>query len=417
MGKSNILVLFFFSFIYLGSMTYLVKECYDKNEQLISLHQEYVYVLDFNERILDFEEWVTEVEAKEKLDRAERIKTEIEEYNAYLVQYGYVILFVSVLYVLILYLSFSPKKRLYVLIFTGIFVSIVVLMHGVFNPIMEIGAFKDDIQVKAKLSPSKLEGYAYSKTYADSMNIVLENKIDSVIYVAKNNLLQYDSMLLEVKTAVKKIENLVGNIPFVGEESKSKIEELNNTLTEIEITKNLPFGEISSSIKQFNKVLLDSLKNRADLYAGETYGFDKTFEGKTYFYYEIKSIYSVIKTLWTSENYIVSICVGLFSILVPAIKISLSLVLLIFGKIKQGRITRFIGSISKWSMADVFVLAAFLAYLSFSQMRTGISIEANLKYGFFFFLLYVLISMVLSILLNRYLKIRENQDIQASMLE
>ena len=55
-------------------------------------------------------------------------------------------------------------------------------------------------------------------------------------------------------------------------------------------------------------------------------------------------------------------------------------------------------------MADVFVVGAFLSYLSFSNMSPGVDVEANIVFGLYFFLCYVIISIVLGEFLKRSLK-------------
>ena len=55
-------------------------------------------------------------------------------------------------------------------------------------------------------------------------------------------------------------------------------------------------------------------------------------------------------------------------------------------------------------MADVYVVGAFLSYLSFSNMNPGVDVEANIVFGLYFFLSYVIISVFLGGLLKRSLK-------------
>ena len=55
-------------------------------------------------------------------------------------------------------------------------------------------------------------------------------------------------------------------------------------------------------------------------------------------------------------------------------------------------------------MADVYVVGAFLSYLSFSNMNPGVDVEANIVFGLYFFLSYVIISVFLGGVLKRSLE-------------
>ena len=56
----------------------------------------------------------------------------------------------------------------------------------------------------------------------------------------------------------------------------------------------------------------------------------------------------------------------------------------------------FVEKSGKWSMADVFVVAVFLAYLAFSNIQSGIQTESNTLPGLYFFLSYCLLSIMAS---------------------
>ena len=63
-------------------------------------------------------------------------------------------------------------------------------------------------------------------------------------------------------------------------------------------------------------------------------------------------------------------------------------------------------------MADVFVVGAFLSYLSFSNMSPGVDVEANIVFGLFFFLAYVVLSIFLGSILKK--SIQESNRIKQS---
>ncbi|MBC8551943.1 MAG: paraquat-inducible protein A [Candidatus Brocadiales bacterium] len=124
---------------------------------------------------------------------------------------------------------------------------------------------------------------------------------------------------------------------------------------------------------------------------------DKVFEGRMYYYYQSKSVIDLINVLFESKNYVVAISIFGFSVLVPFIKLTLSVLLLLSRPFRDsGFVKKTVGRIGKWSMADVFVVATFLSYLSFSNMNTGIDTEANTLVGLYFFLAYCILSIASS---------------------
>jgi len=124
---------------------------------------------------------------------------------------------------------------------------------------------------------------------------------------------------------------------------------------------------------------------------------DKVFEGRMYYYYQCKSVIDLIDVLFESENYVVAVSILCFSILVPVIKLTLSVLLLLSRSFRDSSmVKKVVGRIGKWSMADVFVVATFLSYLSFSNMNSGINTEANTLVGLYFFFAYCLLSIASS---------------------
>jgi len=124
---------------------------------------------------------------------------------------------------------------------------------------------------------------------------------------------------------------------------------------------------------------------------------DKVFEGRMYYYYQSKSVIDLIYVLLESKNYVVAVSIFVFSVLIPFIKLTLSVLLLLSRPFRNsGLVKKTVGRIGKWSMADVFVVATFLSYLSFSNMNTGIDTEANTLVGLYFFLAYCILSITSS---------------------
>ena len=124
---------------------------------------------------------------------------------------------------------------------------------------------------------------------------------------------------------------------------------------------------------------------------------DKVFEGRMYYYFQSKSVIDLINVLLESKNYVVAVSIFGFSVLVPFIKLTLSVLLLLSRPFREsGLVKKTVGRIGKWSMADVFVVATFLSYLSFSNMNSGIDTEAKTLVGLYFFLAYCILSIASS---------------------
>ena len=124
------------------------------------------------------------------------------------------------------------------------------------------------------------------------------------------------------------------------------------------------------------------------------------------------SLLQTIQELWQDERLLVAGLIFAFSICIPVIKFTL----LSFAYAKKHstlevRIYNFISQIGKWSMADVFVVAIFLAVLSTNHAETAtqqqlalfgfkldliVSSEtlSALGAGFYYFTAYCLLSLL-----------------------
>lgn len=137
-------------------------------------------------------------------------------------------------------------------------------------------------------------------------------------------------------------------------------------------------------------------------------------------YFQSKSIVEVTKTLWTGGTWdlkLVGALILLFSIVFPFFKLILSILYLYYEKAKASKaVKNIIFYLSKWSMADVFTVALFMAYIGFyglvtsqladiSRNDTGFAVEtlnySKLSPGAFFFTAYCLLSVTTSLLINR----------------
>ena len=126
-----------------------------------------------------------------------------------------------------------------------------------------------------------------------------------------------------------------------------------------------------------------------------------------------RSILGTAKELYLNQRYLVSFLIFFFSIIIPLAKTVLFLVSFYVQKESRLKIETLLEKIGKWSMADVFVVAIFLAYLATNghiesssrvvqvlAMKLNVNFSANmqttLEPGFYFFLSYCLISMACS---------------------
>lgn len=148
---------------------------------------------------------------------------------------------------------------------------------------------------------------------------------------------------------------------------------------------------------------------------GEPLAFDNQV-----LFYENKSILSVISLLVATgdtKTILIGFAIGLFSIVFPVIKMTSS-VIYFFNSLnlrKNSVINWFALKSGKWSMADVMVIAIFIAYIGFngvvssqlaqlgdisevSVLTTG---GTELKLGFYIFTLFVISSLLFSTFLDR----------------
>ena len=149
-------------------------------------------------------------------------------------------------------------------------------------------------------------------------------------------------------------------------------------------------------------------------------GSEVSFD-EQYLYYQSKSILDVTSTLIRGRGLdlkIVGVMILLFSVVVPFIKLLLSSIFLYSDKVRNSKIVKaIIYHLGKWSMADVFVVAMFMAYIGFygiinaqlgeiGSNKTGYAIEtinySRLSPGALFFTTYCILSIITGILIKRW---------------
>jgi len=118
--------------------------------------------------------------------------------------------------------------------------------------------------------------------------------------------------------------------------------------------------------------------------------------------FESKGIIGSISKLHQSGELAVAFTILLFSILLPMVKsLMLTFMLIFYNSTWNHKLIKFFKQIGKWSMIDVFVVATFLVY--FTSNTGGIS-QAEIQVGLYFFLAYVILSMITAIQTHKVLE-------------
>lgn len=176
-----------------------------------------------------------------------------------------------------------------------------------------------------------------------------------------------------------------------------------------------PMIEIDARFQQVNFVLIG----------------EKILFNDQVIFFQSKSILQVIDILFDTgkvDSYFVGILILAFSIVFPVAKlISTQIYLAGNEKLRNNRILTFFAYKSgKWSMADVFVIAIFMAYIGFQgildnqlsnldiETESLMSISTNktsLQPGFIIFIGFVLFSLILSSILKKMTVVKtEHKD-------
>ena len=117
--------------------------------------------------------------------------------------------------------------------------------------------------------------------------------------------------------------------------------------------------------------------------------------------FESKGILGSISKLFHSGENMVALTILVFSVIIPLLKIFTLIFVLLAKEFDFAHtIVKFFKMLGKWSMIDVFVVAVFLVYFTSNQ---GEVTQAEIEVGLYFFLIYVLLSMVSAILTHRVL--------------
>ena len=105
-----------------------------------------------------------------------------------------------------------------------------------------------------------------------------------------------------------------------------------------------------------------------------------------------QSVVSTIESLYEANNNLVASLILLFSIIVPILKAVILLAVLLLPRLPlKSTLHNFVAIISKWSMADVFVVGVLLAFLATKSEET---MQTWIHEGFYYFLAYCIISIL-----------------------
>jgi paraquat-inducible protein A len=121
--------------------------------------------------------------------------------------------------------------------------------------------------------------------------------------------------------------------------------------------------------------------------------------GSTVFQYESKGILSAAHTLYARDQVVLAGLLFFFSVVLPVAKTISLIVISVLKDLRfAGLVARVFSTIGKWSMTDVLVVAMLVVF--FASSRHSVT-EAVVEPGLYFFVAYVLLSLVASVLIER----------------
>ena len=396
-------ILLVLTLAYISGATVLIMDSKKSSVKAQEEKSKIAEILNFNDRLLNFQEWVSEAEWERKNKKYNEVLQTADEHNTKALNAGYTLIYISLVFGVLVLLLLFKTKPFFGLAFSLSLIALTLLLEGVLNPMLEVGAYKEKLTVKAKVKPIETPAYDYGMMKVDSMDNHLNSMVDSLDTKITSITNDIHEKSKNAQAKLNTLKSFSSKIPFYGADFTKKINAMSSVIDPLtEITH--PLNDHLLQVKALKNVVLDTLKSVADSYADTTYGIDKVFPGRTYFYYQNKGVFDIMNILFKSKNYIVGVCIGLFSFIIPCFKLGASIFFLLFPSFSTKKMQKVLSFISKWSMADVYVVGAFLSYLSFSNMNPGVDVEANVLFGLYFFLSYVIISVFLGEVLKRSIK-------------
>lgn len=131
--------------------------------------------------------------------------------------------------------------------------------------------------------------------------------------------------------------------------------------------------------------------------------------GATTVYEQKQTIAVTVRFLFENKSYLAGTLIFLFSVCIPIAKALLFLVALFASPRAAASILGFINTIGKWSMADVFLVAIYTAYLAArSSEGVGQAIHFETEYGpgFYWFAAYCVFSLAAQQIATGLLRVR-----------
>ncbi|PWL23475.1 MAG: hypothetical protein DCO96_16120 [Fluviicola sp. XM-24bin1] len=346
------------SLIFLGVTFYFVWKSYDHSTKFREEKSKIAEILNFNDRLLSARDWLfTEETWKEKKAEFETVMNKADGHMEDAKMQGIFIIYISIAYLIIIMGIYFKRRKMYGLTMGLSFVCMSLIGMGVMNPILEMEAYKEDLTIQFYVEADEIP-------YYDEAVVFLEEVADYVGYV----------------------EMSIDLIRVVG------ADDVADSAQEV--------------VGGWGQLVIDGKDYLVENQDSQV-GIDKVFPGKTYFYYQNKGIMEVITMLWKTDNKPVAISIGLFSVIIPLLKLISTLIILLTRTTGAKMFRKVLSFLAKWSMADVFVVSLFLAFLSFSNMSPGVTMDAKILFGMYYFFGYVLLSIVLGFFLDLSIKERK----------
>jgi hypothetical protein len=128
------------------------------------------------------------------------------------------------------------------------------------------------------------------------------------------------------------------------------------------------------------------------------------FNGSINAFESTRSLLQTLCELISHDHAMVGLLIALFGVIIPVIKIILTLIALYLvpGKARI-ELLRISSLLSKWSMSDVFLMAIMVAFFTVNANELAINtiqMSAELGPGFYFFATYCLLAIVASQLMQ-----------------
>lgn len=122
------------------------------------------------------------------------------------------------------------------------------------------------------------------------------------------------------------------------------------------------------------------------------------FEGSVEVFESTRSLVETMEQLISDGHVIVGVLIGIFGVVIPCIKIFLTLLsMTLQGKHAKYKLLLTSSFLSKWSMSDVYVMAILVAFFSINANEHAINtvqMNAELGIGFYYFAAYCLLAIM-----------------------